>query len=47
MLYLDRSDPRFAFWLVELVGEALVLDLELSSIMHPMVHLEGMESKDF
>ena len=26
---------------MELVGEALVLDLEFSSIVHPLVYLEG------
>ena len=39
-------DPRFAFWLVELGGEAFISDLELSSVVHPMVYLEGTESVD-
>ena len=32
---------------MELVGEALVLDLEFSFIVHLLVYLEGMESADF
>ena len=40
-------DHIFTFWLVELVGEALVLDLEFSFVVHPLVYLEGTESADF
>ena len=40
-------DPRFAFWLVELVGEALVSDMEFSSVVYFLVYLEGTESADF
>ena len=32
---------------MELVGEALVSDLEFSSVGHPLVCLEGAESTDF
>ena len=31
----------YSFWLVELVGEAFISDLELSSIVHLLVYLEG------
>ena len=42
-----RLIPDLLFWLVELVGEALVSDLEFSSVVHHLVYLEGMESADF
>ena len=32
---------------MELVGEALVSDLEFSSVVHPLVYLEGTESVNF
>ena len=32
---------------MELVGEAFVLDLELSFVMHPMVYLEGRNRRTF
>ena len=32
---------------MELAGEAFVSDLELSLFVHPLVYLEGTESKDF
>ena len=32
---------------MELVGEALVSDMEFSSVVHLLVYLEGTESADF
>ena len=32
---------------MELVGEALVSDMEFSSVVHPMVYMEGKELADF
>ena len=40
-------DARIGFWLVELVGEAFVSDLEFSFVMHTMVSLEGIDPTDF
>ena len=40
-------DARIGFWLVELVGEAFVSDLEFSFVVHTMVYLEGTESVNF
>ena len=40
-------DPKFAFWLVELVGEALVSDMEFSSVVDFLVYWKGTESADF
>ena len=37
---------RFSFWLVELVGEAFISHLELSSIVFDVVYLEGTQLAD-
>ena len=44
---LTKNGSKYAFWLVELVGEAFVSNLELSPVVYLMVYLEGMESEDF
>ena len=44
---VPSSIPDLLFWLVELVGETPVSDMELSSVVHLLVYLEGTESADF
>ena len=38
---LTKYGIRYSFWLVELVGEALVRHLEFSSIVFDVVYIEG------
>ena len=44
---LPRIVFDILFWLVELIGEAFVSNLEFSSVVHTMLYLEGTESADF
>ena len=38
---LTKNSTKYSFWLVELVGEALVRHLESNSVVLDVVYMEG------